>query len=186
QGPGALSVQPPVRPGERAGHAGAAIGQPLGQAAARTGRQRHDRTDADRPRKARPDRPNDRHGARTAHAGGAGSGGHSGVNRGGGAPWLLLAVPLVVAVLSVPMAFDWVEPNGFYGIRTAATRASEAAWYRANRAAGQAGLLAGLIGFAINVMIMRSGRSILRKQVLGVAVLVGVTLVIVAAGSAAT
>jgi hypothetical protein len=32
-----LSVQPPDRPGQRADHAGAAIGQHLGQAAARTG-----------------------------------------------------------------------------------------------------------------------------------------------------
>lgn len=101
-------------------------------------------------------------------------------------PWILAGVPLLFVAISLPMALDWIEPNGFYGVRTEATRASEAAWYRANRAAGQAGLLAGLVGFAINVMIMRSGRSILRKQVLGVAVLVGVTLVIVAAGSAAT
>lgn len=101
-------------------------------------------------------------------------------------PWVLAGVPLLFAAISLPMALDWIEPNGFYGVRTAATRASEAAWYRANRAAGQAGLLAGLIGFGINVAIMRSPRSVRRKQVLGVAVLVGVTLVIVAAGTAAT
>ncbi len=61
RGHGALPVQPPVGAGQRAGHARAAVGQPLGQAAARARRQRHDRADADRDGKAGPDRPDDRH-----------------------------------------------------------------------------------------------------------------------------
>ena len=53
----ALSVLPPVRPGQRADHAGAALRQHLGQAAAAARRRHGDRAGADRPRQAGADRP---------------------------------------------------------------------------------------------------------------------------------
>lgn len=94
-------------------------------------------------------------------------------------------MPLLVAALCVPMALDLAEPNGLYGVRTAATRASEAAWYRANRAAGIAGIAAGVIGFAVNLMVLRSRWPAGRKLVAWLAVLVAVTVSISATGYAA-
>ena len=64
----------PVRPGQRADHAGAAVGQHLGQAAARTGRRERDRADADRHGKAGADRADDRERVGPGDAGGAGGG----------------------------------------------------------------------------------------------------------------
>lgn len=97
-----------------------------------------------------------------------------------GLPWGLAILPLVFAVLCLPMALEWIEPNGFYGVRIAATRASEAEWYRINRIAGFAGAIAGLIGFVANLLIVRSGLSVQRKQLACLAVVVGVALVIAA------
>jgi uncharacterized membrane protein len=98
-----------------------------------------------------------------------------------GTPWLLATVPLFFAVLCLPMVLELIEPNGFYGVRIAATRASEAEWYRINRIAGIAGAVAGSAGFVLNLLIVRSGMAIPRKQLACLLVLAGVTLVIVAA-----
>ncbi len=42
-------------------------------------------------------------------------------------------VPLVLLVVSVPLAFGLVPRNRLYGLRMPFTMASDAAWYRANR-----------------------------------------------------
>jgi len=83
--------------------------------------------------------------------------------------------------MCLPMALELIEPNGFYGVRIAATRASEAEWYRINRIAGIAGVIVGLIGFAANLLIARSGMAMPRKHLACLAVLIGVTVLIVAA-----
>ncbi len=102
-----------------------------------------------------------------------------------GTPWLLAAVPLFFAILCLPMVLELVPPNAFYGVRMAATRASEAEWYRINRIAGIGGVIAGTLGFAANGLIIRSGLSPARRQLACLAVLVAVTLLIVAASLAA-
>ena len=101
------------------------------------------------------------------------------------APWSLAVVPLVFAALCLPLALDLIEPNGFYGVRTAATRVSEDEWYRINRTAGIAGVIAGSLGFVANLMIMRSAMVPSRMQLACLAVLVGVGLLIVFAALAA-
>jgi uncharacterized membrane protein len=101
------------------------------------------------------------------------------------APWGLVFVPLIFALICLPMALELIEPNGFYGVRTMATRASEAEWYRINRIAGIGGVIAGSIGFAANWLIARSGMALPRKQLACLAVLIAVTVVLVAAASIA-
>lgn len=67
----------------------------------------------------------------------------------------LVVVPMVLAAISVPMALGAIGPNGLYGFRTEASMASDAAWYASNRAAGLAGILAGLAAFAVNLTLRR-------------------------------
>ena len=67
----------------------------------------------------------------------------------------LVFIPLVVAALSVPLALGMIGPTGLYGFRTAASLASNIAWYAANRAAGWTGIFAGLIAFAANLYFSR-------------------------------
>lgn len=67
----------------------------------------------------------------------------------------LVVVPLVLAAVSVPMALGMIGPQGLYGFRTEASLASDAAWYASNRAAGWAGIVAGLAAFAVNLTLRR-------------------------------
>ena len=67
----------------------------------------------------------------------------------------LVVVPLVLAAVSVPLALGMIGPGGLYGFRTEASMASNAAWYASNRAAGWAGILAGLAAFGINLTLRR-------------------------------
>jgi len=94
--------------------------------------------------------------------------------------WLLAIVPLLFAAMCLPMALELIGPNPFYGVRIEATPVSDIEWYRINRVAGIAGVVAGLVGFLANLRVMRSGMTVLRKQWACLAVLVGVTLVIIA------
>lgn len=102
-----------------------------------------------------------------------------------GTPWLLAMAPLILAMVSVPLALGLVEPNAFYGVRIAATRASEAAWYRANHASGVAGAAGGLVGFALNLRVLRSSLPPLRQIQACLAVLVGLAALIAVTGIAA-
>jgi hypothetical protein len=97
----------------------------------------------------------------------------------------LVFVPLFFAAMCLPMALELVEPNGFYGVRIAATRASEAEWYRINGISGVAGVIGGAIGFAVNLLIWRSDIAPRRKDFACLMVLLGVALLIVAASFAA-
>ncbi len=63
-------------------------------------------------------------------------------------PALTFALPLLVAVLAVPLLLEWVPPNRFYGFRTPETLGSPQLWYDVNSATGWALLLAGLLGLA--------------------------------------
>jgi len=57
-------------------------------------------------------------------------------------------LPILVAVLGVPLMLDWIPPNRFYGFRTPSTLASPQIWYDVNRATGVALLIAGVLGLA--------------------------------------
>jgi uncharacterized membrane protein len=61
-----------------------------------------------------------------------------------GDEWLL-ALCLVVALTSLPLAVRLVPPNSFYGFRTRFTRSSREAWYAANAFAGWTMLAASVL-----------------------------------------
>lgn len=48
----------------------------------------------------------------------------------------------IIAVLSMPLALKIVPPNRFYGFRTSQTLASREVWFRVNRVAGYALIVA--------------------------------------------
>jgi len=66
---------------------------------------------------------------------------------------LLLSVPVIIIVLSIPMILGKVPRNSLYGFRTAYTLSSDEEWYRANKISGIALLVAGafwlVIGYAL-------------------------------------
>ena len=93
---------------------------------------------------------------------------------------LLVAAPLLIAAICVPLALGLVGPNPFYGIRTAATRLSEAEWYRINQVSGIVGVGAGILGYGANRLIARSRLEILSRYWACLAVLLAVAGVIVA------
>lgn len=51
----------------------------------------------------------------------------------------------LLVCLAVPMFLGLVKPNGLYGLRTPKTLSSESIWYPANRFAGAALTVAGLV-----------------------------------------
>jgi len=93
---------------------------------------------------------------------------------------LLIAAPLLIAVICLPLALELVGPNPFYGVRTAATRLSDAEWFRINRVSGVAGVVAGLAGFAASVSIARSALPLMTRNWACLGVLIGVGGVVVA------
>lgn len=69
----------------------------------------------------------------------------------------ILIPPIAYFLTCIPLALGMIGPNGAYGVRTPATRASEAAWYAINASAGRAGMIASVLGLAIALLILRSG-----------------------------
>jgi hypothetical protein len=57
----------------------------------------------------------------------------------------LIASCVVLVLISVPLIFKAVPPNGVYGFRVAATQSSPAIWYPANAFMGWTLLVAGVI-----------------------------------------
>lgn len=56
--------------------------------------------------------------------------------------FLLLAFPILAGLYALPLVLGWVGPNAIYGFRNRRTRFDRALWYRANRIAGIAILIA--------------------------------------------
>jgi uncharacterized membrane protein len=75
-----------------------------------------------------------------------------------------LALPVLIAVVGLPMAFQLIPPNAFYGVRTSETLASVAIWYRSNFWSGVAAVLVGLLAAGANLCIVRSSRFSERQK----------------------
>jgi uncharacterized membrane protein len=52
----------------------------------------------------------------------------------------------VIGLVSIPLILNLIPPNPYYGFRTARTLADRALWFRVNRFAGCAFLLAAIVG----------------------------------------
>jgi hypothetical protein len=62
-------------------------------------------------------------------------------------------VPLVLVIVSLPLAFGLVPRNRLYGFRIPSTLASDAVWYRANRIFAVAFIAAGLIWLLLQLLV---------------------------------
>jgi len=91
--------------------------------------------------------------------------------------FLLLTFPIVAALYALPLAFGWVAPNRVYGFRNRRTRNDRTLWYRANRIAGVAILVAMAFAVALEFSI-----AALRDTAVGhlSAVLIQISALIVA------
>jgi hypothetical protein len=69
-----------------------------------------------------------------------------------GAPILLL-VPAIVALASIPLIMRVVPRNGLYGFRTRRTLADDATWFAANHFAGWALFFAALVSAVLLMVI---------------------------------
>ncbi|MHB1935125.1 MAG: SdpI family protein [Acidobacteriaceae bacterium] len=67
--------------------------------------------------------------------------------------FLLLTFPVLATLYSLPLVFGWVAPNSIYGFRNERTRRDGALWYRANRIAGIAIIVAMIFCVAIEFAI---------------------------------
>jgi hypothetical protein len=62
-------------------------------------------------------------------------------------------------LLSVPLIFELVPRNSFYGFRTAKTRSSNSIWYAANKIAGVWLAVSGMLGLIAAVVLSRADVS---------------------------
>lgn len=95
-------------------------------------------------------------------------------------------MPILLAAIGIPLALGLIAPNSFYGVRTATTLASDAAWYRANAAGGLSMVVSGIVGFALNCYIVRSDRDDRAKTNLQLAVLIAIAIIAVMIGLSAS
>lgn len=65
-------------------------------------------------------------------------------------------IPLLFAVVGMPLVLKMVPPNPFYGVRTETTLASASVWYKANFWAGLVAVVLGLFAAGANAAIHRS------------------------------
>jgi len=70
------------------------------------------------------------------------------------------AMGLLVTALSLPMMYDKIPPNGFYGFRTPRTLSDPSVWYPANRVAGRNLALAGMIVATTALVVFAMHKSI--------------------------
>ncbi len=62
-------------------------------------------------------------------------------------------VPLVLVVVSIPLALGLVPRNRLYGFRIPSTLASDGAWYRANRIFARAFLAGGAVWLLLQFLV---------------------------------
>lgn len=67
---------------------------------------------------------------------------------------LAYGVPLLVLLVSAPMALGKVRPNGIYGFRTEKTLSTPDIWYPANRASGRFMVAAAAVSLGFNQVLL--------------------------------
>src|SRR5712691_4443518 len=73
---------------------------------------------------------------------------------------IYFGVGLLVAALALPMMYDKIPPNGFYGFRTPRTMSDPNLWYPANRVAGRNLAVAGVIVSTTALVVFAIHKSI--------------------------
>jgi uncharacterized membrane protein len=78
-----------------------------------------------------------------------------------GSIFLLYGIGGVLLIaISLPMMYDKVPPNGFYGFRTPRTMSDPNLWYPANRVAGRNLAVAGVIVSTTALVVFAMHKSI--------------------------
>lgn len=62
--------------------------------------------------------------------------------------WLFTLSSVLLTLLSIPLAFDRIPPNLFYGMRVRATLNNPELWYAVNRYAGRRMAVVGVVSTA--------------------------------------
>ena len=63
-----------------------------------------------------------------------------------------LIAPIIVTLVFIPLIFELVPRNPFYGFRTRRTLSSDGIWYPANKMAGILGTIAGSLWLLVAVL----------------------------------
>ncbi|RYE52717.1 MAG: SdpI family protein [Sphingobacteriales bacterium] len=59
--------------------------------------------------------------------------------------FFLIALQIFLVILGLPLVFNKIPPNKFYGLRTEATLADEKLWFAKNHRAGRASVCIGIL-----------------------------------------
>jgi uncharacterized membrane protein len=62
-------------------------------------------------------------------------------------------IGVVLAALGIPLMQRRIKPNGWYGVRVAATFADESVWYDANASSGRDFLVFGVLQVAVALLL---------------------------------
>ncbi len=87
---------------------------------------------------------------------------------------------LIILALGVPLFLGKVPPNSLYGLRTDKTLENEEVWYRGNRFAGAALVVAGALILLASTVLARS----MFEGPLGMVIVLGVVLLALVASLA--
>ena len=78
---------------------------------------------------------------------------------------LMLAAPVALILVAIPLILEKIPRNRFYGFRTPYTMSSDEVWFRANRISGVAFLIAGIVWLGLGMLlptVMASMQSALK------------------------
>jgi hypothetical protein len=62
-------------------------------------------------------------------------------------------IPILIFLLAIPLLFDKIPRNRWYGFRTPTSMSSDQAWYHANRVAAKAMCVAAAIWMAASLVL---------------------------------
>jgi len=62
-------------------------------------------------------------------------------------------IPILILVLAIPLLFDKVPRNRWYGFRTSTSLSSDEAWYQSNRVAAKGMCIAAAIWMAASLIL---------------------------------
>ncbi|MBN8745062.1 MAG: SdpI family protein [Thiomonas arsenitoxydans] len=66
--------------------------------------------------------------------------------------FLAIASLLLIAI-SIPLIFQKIPPNEYYGVRTHATLSNADNWYKTNKIYGECTVLSGLVFFVVSFVV---------------------------------
>jgi uncharacterized membrane protein len=72
---------------------------------------------------------------------------------------IVIGIPILVIVLSIPMVMGMIPPNRYYGLRVGKTYSSPELWYTGNRIGGTYMLAGGIIALLLGIVLTRMDAS---------------------------